>query len=65
MIVDYHRLMYWMQENAMDPAALKRELDLENDTFGKMRKGQDSDEAVVAKICQRLGCSMEDIRYKR
>lgn len=65
MIVDYHRLMYWMEENAVDPATLKREMGLEKDTFAKMRRAEDSDEAVVAKICQRLGCSMEDIRYKR
>ena len=62
-IVDYHRLMYWMQENGVDPATLRKELNLEKDTFARMRRAEDSDQQVLEAICRRLGCSIDDIRY--
>ena len=65
MIVDYPKLAYWMSENLLDPAHLKKELNLEKDTFSKMRHAEEVDEQVVELICKRLGCSIDDVRYIR
>lgn len=53
--------MFWMGENGVDPAALRNELNLKQDTFAKMRRAEDSDEQVVEAICRRLGCRIDDV----
>ena len=64
MIVDYNKLVYWLSETGMDPAKLKKELELPGDAFKKMKTGQETDMAIVQLICNRLGCTPDDLRYK-
>lgn len=64
MIVDYNKLVYWLSETGMDPAKLKKELELPGYTFKKMKTGQETDMAIVQLICNRLGCTPDDLRYK-
>jgi DNA-binding Xre family transcriptional regulator len=61
MAVSYNKLWHLLLDKKMSKAALEKEAGISHYSMTKMGKDEDVTTEVLSRICDALGCSVEDI----